>query len=383
MDAADAWLASGVVPLTGHPDGPALVPPGRAAAVAAELGRLFGTDGAALLAERAALTGRRRAGRISVGGGSRLLRLRTGWAAVGCARPDDPALLGALVGRELPAADPWPELARALAGLTPAELDDGAALLGLAAHSVPDAVEPAPAVPVPGPARDVAGATVVSFGALWAAPLCTHLLGLAGARVVTVETPSRPDRSRHGTPGFHDLLHAGDRSVVLDPGDPDQRAALHRLVRRADIVVEASRPRALRGFGIDAGAEVARGATWISITAAGRDSDRVGFGDDVAASAGLVARDHEGLPVFAGDAIADPLTGLTAAALALCEPGVLHDVSMTGVVAATLDGSPGGPSGDRAVAEPRARTAPGRAPAFGADTTAVITAVTAERAAPR
>ena len=50
----------------------------------------------------------------------------------------------------------------------------------------------------------------------------------------------------------------------------------------------------------------------VSITAFGRDSNRIGFGDDVAAAAGLVALDDAGDPVFCGDAIADPLTGLTA-----------------------------------------------------------------------
>ena len=58
----------------------------------------------------------------------------------------------------------------------------------------------------------------------------------------------------------------------------------------------------------------------MSITASGRDSPRVGFGDDVAAGAGLVACDQAGQPVFCGDALADPLTGLAAAELALTAP---------------------------------------------------------------
>ncbi len=111
------------------------------------------------------------------------------------------------------------------------------------------------------------------------------------------------------------------------------------LVRAADIVIESSRPRALARFGLDAEAAAAAGTTWVSITAYGRASDRVGFGDDVAAGAGLVARDADGLPVFVGDAIADPLTGLTAAAAAACAPadGALLDIAMSHVVAATLD----------------------------------------------
>jgi len=111
------------------------------------------------------------------------------------------------------------------------------------------------------------------------------------------------------------------------------------LVGAADIVIESSRPRALARFGLDAEAAAAAGTTWVSITAYGRASDRVGFGDDVAAGAGLLARDADGRPVFVGDAIADPLTGLTAAAAAACAPagGALLDIAMSHVVAATLD----------------------------------------------
>jgi crotonobetainyl-CoA:carnitine CoA-transferase CaiB-like acyl-CoA transferase len=232
---------------------------------------------------------------------------------------------------------------------------------------------------------------VVDFSALWAGPLCASLLGLAGARVVKVETPSRPDGARHGNASFYRLLHGGHRSVVLDPGSTAGRSALARLVGAADVVIEASRPRALAAWGLDAAAAVAAGTTWISLTAAGRGSDQVGFGDDVAASAGLVATDDDGTPLFCGDALADPLAGLTAAALALTAPedgaGVLWDVAMADVVAATLDGTPSSPArrhgttwvvdaadGPVRVARPRARPLPAAAaPPWGADTTQVLT----------
>jgi crotonobetainyl-CoA:carnitine CoA-transferase CaiB-like acyl-CoA transferase len=223
--------------------------------------------------------------------------------------------------------------------------------------------------------RPVAGLLVADFSALWAGPLCASLLGLAGARVVKVETPTRPDGARRGDPGFYRLLHAGHRSVVLDPTTAAGRRALERLVGAADVVVEASRPRALAAWGLDAAAAVAGGTTWISITAAGRASGRVGFGDDVAASAGLVA-DDDGAPLFCGDALADPLTGLTAAVLATTAPaggsGVLWDVSMADVVARTLDGTPSRPAADLPVALPRRRAVEGTAPAAGADTAAVL-----------
>jgi crotonobetainyl-CoA:carnitine CoA-transferase CaiB-like acyl-CoA transferase len=228
----------------------------------------------------------------------------------------------------------------------------------------------------------------VDFSALWAGPLCAHLLGLAGARVVKVETPDRPDGARRGAAGFYRLLHAGHRSVVLDPATAGGRRAMAALVAAADIVIESSRPRALARFGLDARAAVAAGTTWVSITAYGRDRDRIGFGDDVAAASGLVCREASGTPLFCGDAIADPLTGLTAAVLAASAPpgggGVLWDVAMARVVAATL-GEPG-PAAVRCgegwvveteagavpVAEPVEREPTGEAPESGRDTEQVL-----------
>ncbi|GAA0617696.1 CoA transferase [Sporichthya brevicatena] len=368
------WLTSGVAFLTGRQEGPPLVPPGTAASLARELGAQLAAvgvevDGAALLAERAAFTGGRRRGAISVGGSCRLLPTADGWAAVSCARPDDPLLLGALVGGELP-VDPWPAVTDWLATHSGADLAERAALLGVAAAPVPPLLPRGAPVEDDGrarPAAEVAGRLVVDFSALWAGPLCAHLLGLAGARVVKVETPTRPDGARYGNADFYRLLHAGHRSVVADPHDRDGRRFLTALVEAADVVIEASRPRALASWGLT---PEGTGATWVSLTAAGRASNRVGFGDDVAAGAGLVAWDA-GRPVFVGDAIADPLAGLTAAVRAVtAAPGELVEIDMTAVVAATLS------SGESAVAAegalpPRARPVRGEAPAAGAGPDAV------------
>jgi hypothetical protein len=45
---------------------------------------------------------------------------------------------------------------------------------------------------------------------LWAGPLCTNLLGLGGARVIKVESTTRPDGARSGPPAFFELLHHGE-----------------------------------------------------------------------------------------------------------------------------------------------------------------------------
>ncbi|EME67337.1 putative acyl-CoA transferases/ carnitine dehydratase [Rhodococcus ruber BKS 20-38] len=389
------WAESGIASLTGRPDGPPLIPPGRAATMARErtawiadvTGGAVSLDGARMLAERAAFTGHRRAGGTSAGGSCRLLPMADGWAAVSCARPDDPLLLGALVGADV-GDDPWPAVQAWLRGHTGAELAERADLLGVAAGPVTPAHAPAPLRPrAP---RPVDGLLVVDFSALWAGPLCAHLLGLAGARVIKVEIPSRPDGARRGNPGFYRLLHGGHEAVMLDPARDCDRVDLAALVAAADIVIEASRPRALAGFGLDADEFVTAGATWISITAHGRASNRVGFGDDIAAAAGLVARDGDG-PVFVGDALADPLAGLTAAALAMSAPGdgggVLWDLSMAATVAATLD-PPGAEAaqtyrrgeqwyvdtatGPARIEAPHPRTPRGDVAAPGRDTAAVL-----------
>ena len=164
---------------------------------------------------------------------------------------------------------------------------------------------------------------------------------VAGARVVKVEAQHRLDGVRRGDRRFYDWLHAGHESVVLDLAAADGQGHLHRLLERADVVIEASRPRALVSLGVDARALVARtGLTWVSITGYGREGDAaelVAFGDDAAVAGGLVAADGAGCPVFCADAVADPLTGLYAAAAALAvEGGALVSVPMAGVAAHAL-----------------------------------------------
>jgi crotonobetainyl-CoA:carnitine CoA-transferase CaiB-like acyl-CoA transferase len=159
---------------------------------------------------------------------------------------------------------------------------------------------------------------VVNLGQLWAAPLCARLLGRAGAMVVDVESADRPDGSRLGTPRFYDVLHAGHQRMSLDFSSPNGRAALAELLREADVVLEASRPRALRSLGVPAETILAdgRARVWVRITGHGQRHNRIAFGDDAAVTGGLVGWDQDG-PVFAGDAIADPLTGLVSAVAAI------------------------------------------------------------------
>jgi hypothetical protein len=331
------------------------------------------------------------------------LRARDGWLAVTLARPDDIAALPAWLERPASSlrGDPWSALEAELAGRSGTELVARAELLGL---PVAHAAEPPAAAPEPvravagGPRRERAAhpaPLVVDLSALWAGPLCAQLLAAAGARVVKVESRVRPDGARGGNAVFFDLLNAGKRSVAVDLSREADRAALRRLIGRADAVIESARPRALRAFGLDAEPLVraTAGLVWVSITGHGRDSDRVAFGDDAASAGGLaaLAGRGDGGPLFCADAVADPLAGLHAAAATLeaWEDGgaVLLDVSLARVAAHAAAGA--GPPCGRVrrrstgfelevegarvpVAPPRARAPVGRARPLGADTRAVL-----------
>jgi hypothetical protein len=382
----ERWAASGAMALTGTPDEP-LGPPVPLVDGVERLGARFaGLDAPALLGERAALMGLWRRGSTSCGGSCRLFPCPGGFMAVSLARREDVDLVPAWLElahapTSVPAA--WSEVGRHLARRDPHGLLERAVLLGLPVARLGE-VAGRPAVLRSalgdGPPRpDADGLVVVDLSSLWAGPLCGDLLADAGADVVKVESVQRPDGARRGPREFFDLLNGRKRSVALDVQSPEGAAALGALVRRADVVIEASRPRALVQLGIDGADVVASGGpqVWVSITGYGRGGDaanRVAFGDDAAIAGGLVVWRDDG-PLFCADAIADPLTGLTAAGAcldALAAGGRwLLDVSMSAVSAGLAGPTLAAPPG-LAVAPPRSRPVRARAPALGADTAAVF-----------
>lgn len=406
------WARCGAMALSGEPEGPPRLAPGPLAACARGAvraleglvgGALPGVGaGPALLGERAALRGLRRQGRVAPGGACRLLRARDAWLALNLARPDDVALLPAWL-ETAAGGDPWQVAARGLARRSAAEWEERARLLGLPA-AVARAPDPTPppwlrfrACGRPRPPAPRARPLVVDLSSLWAGPLCTHLLERAGARVVKLESRRRPDAVREGTPALFDLLHAGKASVVLDFDSPADRAALVALLERADVVVESARPRALAQLGIDAAARVASrpGLSWVRITGYGPDSAGVAFGDDAGVAAGLaVATGSAQAPLFCGDAVADPLTGLHAAVAALASfrrgGGAVLDLALRDVCAHALgfgsadarvrrrgrDWEVVAGGARAAVAPPRARAPSGRARPLGVDTRALLRGAT-------
>jgi CoA-transferase family III len=322
-----------------------------------DLAKATGSDaiaklaGAKLLGMRAALNGFRVPGQLSAGGGCRLYPAQGGWIALSLTRPDDRALLPALFGdASLHPDDDAAIAAHMAAGDADALVAKGAEL-GLPIASDRETLL--------GPAWEVtcrgigtgrlshSKPQIIDLSALWAGPLATHLLQLAGATIHKVESITRPDAMRDGDPALFNWLNQNKAALALDLRSEEGRDELVTLIRNADIVIESSRPRALLQLGIDADALVAEvpGLVWISITGHGVRGDsanRIGFGDDCGVAGGLTAalREASGKTGFVGDAIADPLTGIVAARLAwdrwASGVGGRITLSMSGIVAAAL-----------------------------------------------
>lgn len=399
MDAADmharvaGWGGSGLAWLTGMPAGTpdfsrsAVL--GRAQRVADDIGRHTGLsiDAASTLAGRAALLGLRRRGRIAAGGATRLLAGTDGWCAITLSRPDDVQAVPALMELSGVATEPWSALQDWVPARSVAVVVERAHLLGIPAAVLGEAPATPPRVRRTGPAqpsRGVSDLLVADLSSMWAGPLCASLLARAGATVVKVESPGRPDGTRAGPRAFFDWMHSGKLCYAVD-FETDARR-VRELLASADVVIEGSRPAALTRRGLGPGDIPARpGRVWLRITGHGTDggnAERVAFGDDAAVAGGLVGRGEDG-PVFCGDAIADPLTGLESA-LAVAESlarggGELIEVSMAAVASTyaalpTVEG--GGP-----VTAPRRPPRCTPAGELGADNAAVQRVIAERRCA--
>ena len=283
-------------------------------------------DGQTLLGERGANGQYRINGPVSAGiGGSRLMQTRDrGWFALTLIRAEDRELLPALFMDDALNIHSAEAIAKAVAQHDCAELVARGRLLGLPVAGADEtpASQPVERLAI-GPLRQRPPGhrpLVIDLSAIWAGPLAGHLLWLAGAEVVKVESVGRPDLIRQDDPATFDLINQGKASVLVDFADAAQKASLVRLIERADVVIESARVRALRQLGIDADALVRRvpGLVWLNVTghgASGEAANWVGVGNDCGVAAGLTRAMAQvsGRIGYVGDAITDPLTGITAA----------------------------------------------------------------------
>ena len=97
---------------------------------------------------------------------------------------------------------------------------------------------------------------VLDFSTTIAGPHCSRLMADMGADVIKVEAPegelmrSRPVQ-RDGAGTMFGQLNAGKRCIVLDLKKPEAIAAIKKLVKTVDIVLENYRPGVMKRLGLD------------------------------------------------------------------------------------------------------------------------------------
>ncbi|MBI5068261.1 MAG: CoA transferase [Deltaproteobacteria bacterium] len=172
--------------------------------------------------------------------------------------------------------------------------------------------------------RPLADLTVVTLEHAVAGPFCTRQLADYGARVIKVERPGTGDlargydRSVNGLASYFVWLNRGKESVTLDVKQAGGRAALDRLVARADVVVQNLAPGAAARLGLGWEALAARNPGVIV-------ADISGYGDGgpyehkkaydllIQGEAGLVGvTGTAGEPSRCGVSIADIASGMYA-----------------------------------------------------------------------
>jgi formyl-CoA transferase len=210
----------------------------------------------------------------------------------------------------------------------------------------------------PGAAAPLAGVRVLDLTNVLAGPFACHQLAHLGAEVIKVEAVGRgdlarnlgadPELSARGMGISFLAQNAGKRSMTLNLKDPRGKAALRRLVARADVLVENFRPGVMERLGLGYPTLKAENGALIycAISGFGQDgpwADRPAYDQIVQGASGVmsITGDEGSAPLRVGYPLADTVGGLTAAmaiAAALNAPrrGAFIDVSMLEAVLATM-----------------------------------------------
>jgi crotonobetainyl-CoA:carnitine CoA-transferase CaiB-like acyl-CoA transferase len=162
---------------------------------------------------------------------------------------------------------------------------------------------------------------VADFSRILAGPLCTMLLGDAGARVIKIEEPRGDETRRWGPPflggesTYFLSVNRNKESVVLDLKSAEGLDAARRLIARADVVVENFKPADRARFGLERSAVHQQNPRAILCSISGFDADDRDAGlpgyDLLAQAAGglmTITGTDDGPPVKVGVAISDILT---------------------------------------------------------------------------
>lgn len=182
-------------------------------------------------------------------------------------------------------------------------------------------------------------------------PFATMILSDLGAEVIKVERPPKGDPARYQG-GMFTSAGRNKKSITLDMKSEDGKAALAKLVKECDVLVEGFRPGVMARLGFDWEAAKAMNPklVYCSISGFGQDGpnrDVAGHDVNYLAMAGAlsISGDPDGPPMSGGGVQVADLTAAMYAAVGIMAAlksrdvngkGAFVDVSMTDCVLAFM-----------------------------------------------
>jgi crotonobetainyl-CoA:carnitine CoA-transferase CaiB-like acyl-CoA transferase len=178
----------------------------------------------------------------------------------------------------------------------------------------------ASAMPFPRASKALARFTVLDLTRVRSGPTCVRQLADWGANVIKIETPPGVEEPMGGPREGGDFqnLHRNKRSMTLNLKKPEGIAALKRMVKKADVVVENFRPDVKKRLGIDYKtlSKINPKLVYASISGFGQDgpyANRPGFDQIAQGMGGLMS--VTGLPGQGPMRVGIPIADLTAGLL--------------------------------------------------------------------
>ena len=167
---------------------------------------------------------------------------------------------------------------------------------------------------------------VVDLTRILSGPICTMLMADMGAEVIKVEPPPLGDDSRQWGPPFIGgistyflSVNRNKKSLGLNLKSKDGRAILHKLIERADVLLENFRPGVLDrlGFGYEAVTKLNPRTIYCSVSGFGHTGpyrDRPGYDVIAQGESGMMDLTGypDGPPAKLGASLADIVAGLYA-----------------------------------------------------------------------
>jgi crotonobetainyl-CoA:carnitine CoA-transferase CaiB-like acyl-CoA transferase len=177
------------------------------------------------------------------------------------------------------------------------------------------------------------GVRVLDLTRILAGPSATQLLGDLGADVVKVEKPGEGDDTRKWGPPFvtgkdgqpttesayYLCANRNKRSIAIDIASPDGQALIHKLLEKADILIENYKVGGLKAYGLsyEQLKEKFPRLIYCSITGFGQTgpyAPRAGYDFLIQGMGGIMSLtgDPNGEPMKVGVAVADVMAGMYA-----------------------------------------------------------------------